>query len=69
MTEFTEVLTSKLVIYTGWVFGGLGPAKLQNDVACKNTKCKFMWHFPNGVFHKLDEIGNNANIGIRFFTM
>ena len=23
----------------------------------------------NGVFHKLDEIGNNANIGIRGFTM
>ena len=22
----------------------------------------------NRVFHKLDEIGNNANIGIRFFT-
>ena len=23
----------------------------------------------NRVFHKLDEIGNNANISIRFFTM
>ena len=22
----------------------------------------------NGVFHKLDEIGNNVNIGIRGFT-
>ena len=24
--------------------------------------------FLSRVFHKLDEIGNNANIGIRFFT-
>ena len=25
--------------------------------------------FYKRIFHKLDEIGNNANIGIRFFTM
>ena len=25
-------------------------------------------HDDSRVFHKLDEIGNNANIGIRFFT-
>ena len=38
--------------------------KSGHSLQAKNTRCSVN----HRVFHKLDEIGNNVNIGIRFFT-